>query len=129
MSDAITDKLNRLAQTRAQRAQLSAEKQAVIDCVVTPEIKAQLDAIDREFTATEKDLDYAIAVLETEIKAAVLTQGASVSGSQLQAAWTRGRVTWDTRALDTYSALHPEIRTYRKEGEAFVVIRARTARE
>lgn len=128
MSDAIVDKLNRLAHTRAQRARLEAEKQAAIDRIVTPEIKAQLDAIEREFTETGKDLDYTIAVLEAEIKAAVLAQGASVSGTQLHAAWTRGRVTWDTRALDTYSALHPEICTYRKEGEPFVVIRARPER-
>ena len=33
------------------------------------------------------------------------------------------------RALDNYSVLHPEIRTYRKEGEPFVVIRIYTARE
>jgi adenylate kinase family enzyme len=129
MSDPIIDKLNHLAQTRAQRAHLSTEKQAAIDRVVTPEIKAQLDAIEREFTETEKDLDYTIAVLEAEIKAAVLEQGVSATGQHLQATWTKGRVTWDTRALDTYSVLHPEIRTYRKEGEPFVVIRTSTARE
>ena len=129
MSDAIIDKLNHLAQTRTQRANLTAEKQAAIDRVVTPEIKAQLDAIDREFAETEKDLDFAIGVLEAEIKAAVLAQGVSATGQHLQATWNRGRVTWDTRALDTYSVLHPEIRTYRKEGEPFVVIRTYTARE
>jgi len=129
MSDPIIDKLNHLTQTRAQRAHLSTEKQAAIDRIVTPEIKAQLDAIDREFAETAKDLDYTIGVLEAEIKAAVLAQGASVTGSHLQASWTTGRVTWDTRALDTYSVLHPEIRTYRKEGEPFVVIRTSTARE
>jgi hypothetical protein len=103
MSDPIIDKLNQLAQTRAQRANLTAEKQAAIDRVVTPEMKAQLDAIDREFTETEKDLDFTMGILEAEIKAAVLGQGASVTGSHLQAAWTKGRVTWDTRALDIYT--------------------------
>lgn len=129
MSDTIIDRLNQLTQTRAQRAHLTAEKQAAIDRVVTPEIKAQLDTIDREFAETEKDLDFTIGVLEAEIKAAVLEQGASVTGTRLQASWTKGRVTWDTRALDKYSVLHPEIRPYRKEGEPFVVIRASTARE
>ena len=129
MSDAIVDKLNHLAQMRAQRANLTAEKQAAIDRVVTPELKAQFDAIEREFTETEKDLDDTIAVLEAGIKAAVLQQGVSATGQHLQATWTKGRVTWDTRALDHYSMLHPEIRTYRKEGEPFVVIRTSTARE
>jgi len=31
------------------------KKQAAIDRIVTPEIKAQLDALEREFTETEKD--------------------------------------------------------------------------
>jgi adenylate kinase family enzyme len=129
MNGAIIEKLNQLTQTRAQRANLAAEKQAAIDRIVTPEIKAQLDALEREFTETEKDLDFTIGVLEAEIKAAVLAQGASATGTHLQATWNKGRVTWDTRALDKYSALHPEIRTYRKEGEPFVVIRTSTARE
>jgi Tfp pilus assembly protein PilO len=129
MSDSIIDKLDRLAQTRTQRANLTAEKQAAIDRVVTPEIKAQLDAIEQEFTETEKDLDFAMASLEAEIKATVLEHGVSATGTHLQAAWTKGRVTWDTRALDIYSTLHPEIRPYRKEGEPFVVIRTSPARE
>jgi len=65
---AIMEKLNQLTQTRAQRANLAAEKQAAIDRIVTPEIKAQLDALDREFTETEKDLDFTIGVLEAEIE-------------------------------------------------------------
>src|SRR5262245_23688412 len=129
MSDSIIDKLDRLSQTRIQRANLTAEKQSAIDRIVTPEIKAQLDAIEQEFTETEKDLDFAIASLEPEIKGAVLARGVSATGQHLQASWNKGRVTWDTRALDIYSALHPEIRPYRKEGEPFVVIRTSPARE
>src|SRR5215471_15648812 len=120
MSDSIIDTLDRLAQTRTQRANLTAEKQAAVDRVVTPEIKVQLDAIEQEFTETDKDLDFAIASLEAEIKGAVLERGVSATGQHLQASWNKGRVTWDTRTLDIYSTLHPEIRPYRKEGEPYV---------
>src|SRR4029077_20262158 len=91
MHDAISEKLNQLTQTRAQRANLAAEKQAAIDRIVTPEIKAQLDALAREFTETEKDLDFPIGVLEADIKAAVLAQGASATGTHLQATRNTGR--------------------------------------
>lgn len=60
---------------------------------------------------------------ERELKALVLESGASVKGNVVQAVFTKGRVSWDTRALDGYAAGHPEVAQFRKQGEPSVSIR------
>jgi hypothetical protein len=70
-------------------------------------------------------LNEQIAVTEGTIKQLVLTQGASAAGSHLQAIFMGGRVSWDNKALSVYATMHPEIKQYRKEGEPYVVIKAR----
>ena len=129
MSDTIIEKLNQLTQTRTQRANLAAEKQAAIDRIVTPEIKAQLDALEREFTETEKDLDFTIGVLEAEIKAAVLAQGASVTRDP-----PPRRLDQRSGHLGYQGIRHVQCAPSRnsdvsQRGEPFVVIRTSTARE
>jgi hypothetical protein len=46
----------------------------------------------------------------------------------LQALIMAPRVTWDNKAMQVYSTLHPEVLAYRKVGEPSVQIRARSAK-
>jgi len=46
----------------------------------------------------------------------------------LQATITAPRITWDTKGMAAYSALHPDVLAYRKVGEPSVQIRARSQR-
>lgn len=57
------------------------------------------------------------------IKDSVITFGASVKGTKYHAIYTRGRETWDGKALNGYSAGHPEILAFRKVGAPSVSIR------
>lgn len=61
--------------------------------------------------------------LTEAVKASVIAEGESVKGERLQAVWVKGRTSWDTKALDGYSAAHPEIERFRKVGEPNVTIR------
>ena len=123
MSKEITEKLDRLANFYAQRDVLDLQKQELIDEVLTPEIKARLEEIEAEFAGKVEAVDANIRALEEEVKEDVTLYGASVRGSFLRAVWNKGRVTWDTNAMEGYASSHPEILSFRKQGEPYVSIR------
>ena len=123
----IVEKLDRLAEFQAQRDLLNADKQAAIDSVLTPEIKARLAEIDAEFADKAAAVDENIDALEAEIKADVLTRGETIKGSRLMAVWSKGRVTWDDAALQDYMAVHPEIVRFRRQSDPSISIRIRNA--
>ena len=104
---------------------LRLEKQAVIDTILTPEIKEKLAEIEAEFAPKVEALSAENERLAAQIREQVLELGATVSGDFHQAIFTKGRVSWDTKALDGYAAAHPEVATFRKEGQPSVSIRLR----
>lgn len=124
MTDEIKANLNELSELRSMRDLIMADKQAMIDGILTDEIKAQIAEIELEFASKIDSVSDSIASLEALIKRAVIEHGASVKGDRLHAVYTRGRVSWDTKALDGYAVAHPELTEFRREGEPSVSIRA-----
>jgi hypothetical protein len=122
MSSEIVEKLDRLANFKAKRDVLDLEKKALIDQILTPEIKARLEEVEVEFAGRIQAVEENITTLEAEIKMDVARHGASVKGTFLRAVWNRGRVSWDTKAMDGYALEHPEILSYRKQGEPYISI-------
>ena len=102
---------------------VQAQKQALIDSVLTPEIRDQLAEIDAEFDPKVADLKLTLSILEAQIKAQVLEAGRTIKGSLHSFTFSRPRVSWDTRGLDGYAAAHPEILQFRKEGNPSVSVR------
>jgi hypothetical protein len=123
MSKTISEKLDLLAEFQAQKDLLAIDKQALIDQVLTPEIKARLAEIDAEFASRSEVVDVNITALEAEIKDDVIQHGATVRGAHLLAVWNRGRVSWDDRSLSDYARSHPEVLSFRKQGEPSISIR------
>ena len=119
----IIQKLDQLSEFMSQRDLIGIHKQEAIDAILTPEIKAQLADIEAEFRAQSVAVDENIDALTGEIKAAVIGSGATAKGAHIQAVYMKGRVSWDTKALDGYAAAHPEVAQFRKEGEPSVSIR------
>ena len=119
----IKQKLDTLAEYQSQRDAAMLEKQSLIDAIYTAEIKAQVAEIEAEFSAKTEGVTENITALEAEIKKAVLEHGASVKGSLFHAVFAKGRVSWDTKSLDGYAAAHPELLSFRKEGEPSVSLR------
>lgn len=117
------EKLNQLDEFQAQKALIDLDKQALIDAVYTPEIKKAIADIEAEFAIKSEAVDENIAKLTAEIKDEVLQAGSTVKGEHMMAVWAKGRVSWDTKALDGVVALHPELAQFRKEGEPSVSIR------
>lgn len=99
------------------------QKQALIDEVLTPEIKEKLKEIDEEFVEKENDLIRKKELLEEEIKQEILQAGRTIKGDYHSFVWSKPRVRWDTKALDGYAEAHPEIRIFRSEGSPSVSVR------
>lgn len=119
----IKQKLDQLAEHQSQRDAISLQKQSLIDEILTAEIKAKLAEIDTEFADKTSAVNENIASLEAEVKDAVRVLGVSVKANFLHAVWVKGRVSWDTKAMDGYAVAHPEILFMRKEGDPSVSLR------
>jgi hypothetical protein len=123
MMNEVVTKLDRLADLQAQADVIRMRFNDLRDGVMTPEIKQALADIDAEERTTLEAVNEGIGKLTADVKDDVVKAGASVKGKYLQAVWMKGRVSWDTKALDGYAAGHPEIAQFRKEGEPSVSIR------
>lgn len=99
------------------------EKAALIDSVLTQEIKEKLAEIDAEFQPKIEQLSQEKSMLEAAIKQEILEAGRTVKGTYHSFVWSKPRVSWDTKALDGYAAAHPEIVQFRTEGSPSVSVR------
>lgn len=115
-------KLDKIADLKSAQALRESDKQALIDQVLTPEIKAKIAEIEAEFAASDNVTD-TINLLTEEVKSEVAQLGETVKGTFLMAVYSKPRVSWDTKALDGYIVSHPELTQFRKEGVPSVSIR------
>jgi hypothetical protein len=118
----IAAKLEELTELRAAaeitRLDYEAKRAEILQAV-----QAELEALDAEYTPLLQAAATRAAALEAEIKSDVLEAGASVKGGGLQAVYMRGRISWDTAALDDYAADHPEVQDFRRQGAPSVSLR------
>jgi hypothetical protein len=92
---------------------------------IMEQVQPQLEALEAEFADRLKTTQTELARLETEARQAVLTYGASFRHAGVQAVFTRGRTTWDSKGLSHYMTNHPEVGQFRRVGEPSVSIRYR----
>jgi hypothetical protein len=123
MTTNITEKLERLAETREDFDKLQAMQEKLVNEAIPAEVKARLDEIEAEFGPLLQAAANGIALLENEIKTAVLEGKASVKGARLQAVYTKGKETWDGKSLAGFALAHPEILALRSYGAPSVSIR------
>ena len=101
------------------------EKDKRYGMVITPEIKAQLENIDREIDPIIEQFNTRAAELADLIKAEVIAAGQTISGEHHQAVYSKPRVSWDSKGLEGYAVAHPEILVFRTEGSPSVSLRVR----
>jgi len=105
---------------------LNSERQAMIDKVITPEIKAQLENIDAQIDPFIANVISRNQELIDLIKAEVIAAGETVSGEFHQAVYMKGRTSWDSKSLEGFAAAHPEILQFKTIGSPSVSIKARS---
>ena len=110
------------------------EKQARLDEVYTPEIRAAVAEIEAKYTGFIEDVEaefedkgavvkHNIDDLQAKVKELVIAHGKSIKGTFLQAVYTKPRVTWDGSKLEGFAIAHPEILVAKKVGQASVSFR------
>ena len=114
--------LDTLSELYAKRDAIALAKQAALELAMQP-VKAQIDLITAAYAADELTTAADIEAVEAQVKAEVLSIGATVKGYNLMAVWSKGRVSWDAKKLDGMMALIPALKEARKEGEPTVSIR------
>ena len=122
MTEQILAKLKELKELDAHKEAVKLDKQAAIDSILTEEIKNQLRDIDARFDPITEKFNTTIDAIEADVKQMVLNIGSTVKGVYM-AVYNRGRVSWNTKALDGYAAAHPEIEQFKKTGNPSVSIR------
>lgn len=125
MSQQVIAMLDQLAEIQSQLDVLQVERNRLTDALIPAEIKAEIAAINAEFADKIEMAESNARELRSQLVPLVLEAGASVKGERLQAIVVKGRVSWDTKALDGYAINHPELFAFRKEGEPTVQIRTR----
>jgi len=108
---------------------------AVIEKVNVTKIQENLDLLDEAkkelaelkaiFDAANAPLIELIDMLEKNIKTDVLEYGHTVSGENLTAVWTNGRMSWDSKMLTELAETCPEINSCRKYGNPSVSFRSK----
>ena len=120
----IETQLDDLANLQAQAEVIRLEYEQRRKAIMTPEIQAQLDALDAEQATALEPVQAQIERTTEAVKSNILSIGESVKGTWLHAIYTKPRVTWDGKGLDGFAIAHPEINAFRKVGEASVSIRS-----
>lgn len=119
----IVELLEELAEVRAGIDLLNADRAIAQAAAIPLEVQKTLADIEAEYEPVLIKGNEKAKALETKIKTAVLEHGASVKDAEIQAIYTKGRVTWNADALDGYAVNHPELFAFRKEGKPSVSIR------
>ena len=90
----------------------------------TPQdVRDTLAAIQHEFAPTLTKASGDMAEAEAKVRAYVLEYQEGGKAGGLEATYTPGRVTWDTKALDKAVRLIPGLVDYRKIGDPYCTIR------
>ena len=116
----IAEELNEISELERQLQVLETQKQAQIDEILTPQVKAKLEVIETEFDQSVTKIQERIDTIRERVKIDVLRHGSSVRGTGIRVVWNLGRVTWNLKGLEEYSKLNPDILVFRKEGKPFV---------
>jgi hypothetical protein len=80
-------------------------------------VQSDLDALRDEYTPMLDSAKDMLSGLEADAKRHVVTTGETAKIDGLAVTFVKGRTSWDTKALDGYSAAHPEIERFKREGE------------
>lgn len=75
------------------------DRDAMIDSLLTPEQRAQVQEIKEEYNPRISAAEQRYVDLEMIVRDAVRDAGESVKGEHLVALWIRPRVKWDTEGL------------------------------
>jgi hypothetical protein len=120
----IERKIEEFEAVQAAGEQTRAEYESRRMAILMPIID-DLDALEAEYQPIFDGVADRMANLERDIKHQTSIVGRSFRGHRIAVVYSRGRVSWDTKALDSYARIHPEVLGFRKEGAPIISFRQR----
>jgi hypothetical protein len=114
-------KLDMLYGLRLQKESRELEKATLIEALIPEAVRAEIAKIEEKYDDTE--LTDKMTRLENEIREEVLNYGASVKGRYLQATYSKGRTSWNTKALEGVLVAYPELEKFRTVGTPSISLR------
>lgn len=121
----IVELLDALADARDEAETIRLWTEDARQALIPAEVKQAIADLDAEIAPRQSAITERIAELETKIKDAVVSAGETVKGARIQAVFTKGRESWDSKGLSGYAVAHPEIQAFRKVGEPSVSLRSK----
>lgn len=114
-------KLEKLAELYEEAKKREAEKQALIEKLLSPEVKQAISEIEEEFSSGIASVFSSIAGLEAEVKAETVEAGETVKGAGITVVFNRGKVSWETKMIEEYLAKHPKspVAKARRQGKPY----------
>lgn len=119
----VTEMLEGLTELYAQRDLLQIDRKRAETAAMPQEVIDAMNDIAAEYAPKESAVTDKIAELEEQVKTAVIADGTTVKGGSLQAVYTKGRTTWETKGLDGLMVAVPQLAQFRKTGAPSVSIR------
>ena len=117
----ITQALDRIAETQNHQTLLREQMTKLMEEAIPPEVKKRMDEISTEFGDQIRAASTNITELEAAVKDGVKALGQSVKGKTLHAVYSKGRVSWDNKALEGYLVAHHELAPPQKRGRAISI--------
>lgn len=115
--------LEQLTELYAQLDLLNIDREKAKQEIIPQDVRDALEALALEYSPKQEAVGQKIAELEAQVKDEVIASGQTAKGGALQAVYTKGRVSWDSKVLDGLMIAVPELEKARKQGEPSVSIR------
>jgi uncharacterized protein YifE (UPF0438 family) len=115
------ERLARLAEAKSAAAALHAEYDSERESILA-QVRTQLEALGKAYVDLLRQADEEVSKRESEVREAVLLLGQSAQHGDVQAAFCRGRVTWDSKGLERYIEQNPDAAEFRRVGSPSVRI-------
>jgi len=120
------DLLNEHSENLSIIERLGIEKQTVIEDILGPEILQKITLVEETFDQKIQQISERNTAIYDTVKGETLSMGKTISGNNHMMCFVPGKISWDTKRLEGYSAAHPEILSFRIEGAPYVQMRKRT---
>lgn len=132
-SEDLKQDMQKYVELKAAAAKLETDKQKLIEDAMPKEVRDRLAEIEAEFAGKNEQAAADLAALEDKIKSGVVASGESVAIPGLKATYSKGRVTWDAKGLESIMESNPDvgiiISPFKKQGESYASLRLEKEKE
>lgn len=115
--------MNKYIQMKAEVSALESSKKKLIDEAMPKEVRDRIVEIETEFAGKSEAAEKALADLEETIKNGVIASRETLAVKGLKASFHPGRVTWDSKGLDSAVNSNPAIAEailpFKKQGKDY----------